>query len=133
MALREHFRAITGHPENDPQEGHVHHKRDLIGEGTLFVNQADLEKVTGERLYANTPSRYTPLPKEIQKPMIQQLIGGVYPALGQPLPNDTVGCVQLGANKNGTYLTTDTRKIVAKVGSMVPIARKVKPVAAKRA
>lgn len=139
MALREHFRAITGHAENDPVEGYVHHRRysmtapGIIGQGTLFVNQADVEKVTGERLYENTRSHYSPLGKEIQEPMIKQLVGGEYPGLGQPLPNDTVGCVRLGANRNETYLSTDTQKIVAKVGSMMPIPRKARPVAAKRA
>ena len=133
MALREHFRAITGHAENDPQEGYVHARRYAEGQGTLFVNQADLDKVTGERRYNSTPRGYAPLAKEIRAPMIKQLVGGVYPALGQPLPNDTLGCVELGANRNETYLSTDTQKIVAKVGSMVPIPRKAKPVAAQKA
>ena len=139
MALREHFRAITGHAENDPVEGYVHHKRysmqapGIVGQGTLFVNNADLEKVTGERLYENTRSHYAPLDPAIREPMITQLVGGIYPSLGQPLPNDTVGCVRLGANRNETYLSTDTQKIVAKVEGMVPIPRKMKPVAAKKA
>lgn len=139
MALREHFRAITGHADNDPVEGYVHHKRytkaapGIIGQGTLFVNQADIEKVTKERLYENTRSHYAPLDPAIREPMIKQLIGGQYPGLGQPLANDTVGCVRLGANRNETYLSTDTQSIVEKVGSMVPIPRKAKPVVAKRA
>ncbi len=144
MALREHYRAITGQAPDAVYNSAEHNHEAERGLRRLFLDDADraavskVDGVPGERYCEGTravdPSQgwmvmgrsrkeWGSVEPEVREAMVKHLVGGIYPVPELPMARDTVGAVQLGAIKNETYLESHTKKIMSKVQGMVPIPK----------
>lgn len=121
--IRDHVRKLTGQHGNQLIEGDEHGRQYAEGNGTLFVNDADLESVVGQRHYRGTPTEYTPVPENEREAIMNGLVAGQYPNVSPAMANDTLGGVEATANKNPTYLPQNTAELKAKVQALLPTSR----------
>lgn len=131
--IRDRARALTGQHGNQWLEGDEHARMYNHGPGTLFVNDEELKSVLGPRYYEGTPKEYKPVAENVREVILKGLVGGIYPNVGGAMANDTLGAVEATSNQNGTYLPEHTRKLMAKVGELLPAARAAKDTAGGKA
>lgn len=122
--IRDRMRTLAGQFGNEvissQRHGLAYHK----GEGTFFVDDADLAKATSPGRDFYTPKKYDTLDQTERQTILQTLVAGQYKPLKQPAPRgDPMTNIDTYVQQNETYTTTDGKTFKAKVLTLLPPKR----------
>ena len=105
-----------------------HSERDAVNEACRLITGRG-DKMTDQERAAKGPDEdhpfFRPLPESVRKGLVQSLVNGVYDPEGllagkekhkQPVLNEITRMTM----KNGTYLTSDSDRVLKKVRSLLP-------------
>jgi hypothetical protein len=121
--IRDHIRKLTGQHGNELLHGTIHARQYNHGNGTLFVNEEEKQRILGLDYHTGTPREYKPVNEKEREAIMKWLVAGQYPNVGPALANDTLGGVEIKTTMNPTYLPLDTASLKAKVQELLPVLK----------
>lgn len=122
--IRDRMRILAGQTGNQAISSRDHALAYNKGNGTFFVDDADLARATSRGRDFYTPKKYDTLDETERRTILQTLVAGQHPPMKQPAPRgDPLTNIDTYTQRNETYLATDTKTLKAKVQTLLPVKR----------
>lgn len=130
--VREHIKKLTGQHGNALLDGARHAEQYTLGQGTLFLNEAEKQSILGPNYVGGTPREYNAVDEKAREAIMKSMVGGQYPSMAPPKAGDRLREVEIKGNMNPSYLPTDTASLKGKVEQLLPVLKPKKSAPAKK-